>query len=77
MKQMINDDCQLMIEKNESNHQLACDLAKLQVTQIEVYEDSRPLLKANGGTVIPFSAAYRQPLPPAVRQGRAARVEVW
>lgn len=30
--------------------------AQLQVTAIEVYEDSRSLLKSTGGTVIPFSA---------------------
>ncbi len=29
--------------------------ARLQVSQIEVYEDARSLLEANGGTVIPFS----------------------
>ena len=29
--------------------------AAVHVSQIEVYEDSRALLKANGGTVIPFS----------------------
>lgn len=34
---------------------LTFDPAKLQVIQIEVYEDSRSLLEANGGTVIPFS----------------------
>ncbi|GAG44182.1 unnamed protein product, partial [marine sediment metagenome] len=34
---------------------LTFDPAKLQVNQIEVYEDARSLLKANGGTVIPFS----------------------
>lgn len=28
---------------------------KLQVSQVEVYEDNRSLLKANGGIVIPFS----------------------
>ena len=35
---------------------LEYDTAKLQVSQIEVYEDSRSLLKSNGGTVIPFSS---------------------
>ncbi len=30
--------------------------ARLQVSQIEVYEDARSLLKSNGGTVIPFSS---------------------
>ncbi|MCK4578920.1 MAG: hypothetical protein KAU50_09025 [Candidatus Marinimicrobia bacterium] len=35
---------------------LEFDPAALQVSQIEVYEDSRSLLKANGGTVIPFSS---------------------
>jgi len=30
--------------------------ARLQVSQIEVYEDARSLLKATGGTVIPFSS---------------------
>lgn len=34
---------------------LTFDPAKLQVSDVEVYEDSRSLLKANGGTVIPFS----------------------
>ena len=34
---------------------LEFDPAKLQVTHIEVYDDTRSLLKANGGTVIPFS----------------------
>ncbi|UCH63243.1 MAG: hypothetical protein JSU77_01975 [Fidelibacterota bacterium] len=33
---------------------LEFDPTKLQVSQIEVYEDTRSLLKANGGTVIPF-----------------------
>ncbi|MCH7573902.1 MAG: hypothetical protein IIA59_02140 [Candidatus Marinimicrobia bacterium] len=35
---------------------LAFNPAQLQVTSIEVYEDSRSLLKSNGGTVIPFSS---------------------
>jgi len=35
---------------------LAFDTAKLQVTQIGVYEDGTSLLKQNGGVVIPFSA---------------------
>ncbi len=35
---------------------LAFDPAKLQVSQIEVYENARSLLKANDGTVIPFSS---------------------
>ena len=30
--------------------------AQLQVTALEIYEDSRSLLKSTGGTVIPFSA---------------------
>lgn len=34
---------------------LEFDPSRLQVSQIEVYEDTRSLLKANGGTVIPFS----------------------
>ncbi|MFB0515765.1 MAG: cohesin domain-containing protein [Candidatus Neomarinimicrobiota bacterium] len=34
---------------------LEFDTAKLQVENIEVYDDARSLLKANGGTVIPFS----------------------
>jgi len=34
---------------------LEFDPSTLQVSQIEVYEDARSLLKANGGTVIPFS----------------------
>lgn len=34
---------------------LAFDPAKVQVTDIEVYEDARSLLKDNDGTVIPFS----------------------
>lgn len=35
---------------------LVFDPAALQVSNVEVYEDSRSLLKANGGTVIPFSS---------------------
>ncbi len=35
---------------------LEFDPAALQVSNIEVYEDSRSLLKANGGNVIPFSS---------------------
>ncbi len=35
---------------------LEFDPAAMQVSQIEVYEDSRSLLKANDGTVIPFSS---------------------
>ena len=35
---------------------LEFDPTAMQVNQIEVYEDSRSLLKANGGTVIPFSS---------------------
>jgi hypothetical protein len=35
---------------------LEFDPTRLQVSQVEVYEDSRSLLKANGGTVIPFSS---------------------
>ncbi|MEE9464131.1 MAG: cohesin domain-containing protein [Candidatus Neomarinimicrobiota bacterium] len=35
---------------------LGFDPTALQVSNIEVYEDSRSLLKANGGTVIPFSS---------------------
>lgn len=35
---------------------LKFDSAKLQVTQIDVYEDGSSLLKQNGGVVIPFSA---------------------
>ena len=35
---------------------LGFDPSKLQVSNIEVYEDSRSLLKANGGTVISFSS---------------------
>ena len=35
---------------------LRFDPAALRVSQIEVYEDSRSLLKANGGTVISFSS---------------------
>ena len=35
---------------------LEFDPAALQVSNVEVYDDSRSLLKANGGTVIPFSS---------------------
>ncbi len=35
---------------------LEFDPTVLQVSNVEVYEDSRSLLKANGGTVIPFSS---------------------
>ena len=35
---------------------LGFDPAVLQVSNIEIYEDSRSLLKTNGGTVIPFSS---------------------
>ncbi len=35
---------------------LEFDTSKLQVSDVEVYEDSRSLLKANGGTVIPFNS---------------------